>query len=271
MNTKRSDLIQGSTAVWAVALATLLCGTAAVAQEKSAADQLAEGESENPHDASSKDKKAKRPTSSKAEVQRELDKAEEGNPHSADNRDDMPSSKGATREEIDEAELGNPHSVDTKDRTTPADVIEMLHASNVSGIESGLLAQAKGSARFARFGKTVATDRQAADGKLAEAADEIGVDLRGQPKDARARAMQKTGDKLRQRLASLEGDAFDRAFARAMAEQHQRDIRLVHIAHVDCAPKAYCDVLASVLPRLQADEEAARALLEPVAQGRRAP
>jgi predicted outer membrane protein len=271
MNTKQSDLIRGSAAVWAVALAAFLCGTAAVAQQTSAADSLAEGESENPHDVRSKDKKAKPSTGSKADMERELDAAEEGNPHSADNRAEMPTPGTATREEVDEAEIGNPHSVDGKDRTTPADVIEMLHASNVSGIEIGLLAQAKGSPRFATFGKTVATDRQAADTKLAAIAEEVGVQLSGTPEDPRAQRMQKNGDKLRERLASLDGDAFDRAFARGMAEQHRRDVRLVQIARATCEQKAYCAVLGKVLPRLQADAETARALLDPVAQGSRAP
>jgi len=89
---------------------------------------------------------------------------------------------------------------------------------NLAEVAVGKLAQQKGNSDAVRsFGQMLATDHAEANEKAMGAASTLGV----APPTAPARKQQAVYDKL----DKLSGEAFDRAFAKNMVDDHKKDIR----------------------------------------------
>jgi putative membrane protein len=251
-----------------VAVAAMLCGAAASAQSGSVDASTSGPESVNPHSVENKDREPAGAAS--PEEQRSLEKGEAEAPASVLNKD-APKPGRTTTGEVERAEEGNPHSVLAREQLSPQELIEVLHVSNLDEIAEGKIAQEKGSPRVAGYGLRLVTDHQALDAKLKEAAGQLGMKPADQPKSRMARKLMSDGKKMQAQVSQLSGPQFDRAFARGMADDHRKAIQLVQVARGTCNEAALCTVLDQTLPVLQAHERAARALERPMAQGRRGP
>jgi putative membrane protein len=141
------------------------------------------------------------------------------------------------------------------DQTTPADVsltVASLHVVNQMEIEAGRLAQEKGLAAEVRdFGGKLVREHRAADDKLLAYAKKRGLDL-----NAEAAAVQAQPDHAKMRLAmdrlsSLQGAAFDRAFATEMADGHRKTIDKVTTARATATDPELKSLLGELLPALE--------------------
>ena len=89
---------------------------------------------------------------------------------------------------------------------------------NLAEVAVGKLAQDKGKSDGVRsFGQMLATDHSAANQKATTVANTLGVTPPTEPN----KKQKTTYDKL----AKLSGDAFDREFAKAMVQDHKKDIK----------------------------------------------
>lgn len=89
---------------------------------------------------------------------------------------------------------------------------------NLAEVAVGKLAQEKGKSDGVRsFGQMLVTDHSAANQKATNVANTLGVTPPTEPN----KKQKATYDKL----AKLSGDAFDREFAKAMVNDHKKDIK----------------------------------------------
>jgi len=137
-----------------------------------------------------------------------------------------------------------------------ADVLGKLHQSNQKEIEMGKLATNNGqSQRVKDFGKMLVQDHTAADQQVADLAKREQIDLKAVT-PVTAGEMEKIPP----------GREFDTAFAKAMLDDHKRDIAMVKTALQGSSDEALKKLLGALLPTLQKHEQTARGILS--AQGR---
>jgi putative membrane protein len=199
------------------------------------------------------------------------------NPHSIQNKDrpTNTTTQSVTNKQLEKAEADNPHSVLNKDREqmsmrdwTPSRILGKLHHVNQEEIEAGKMAQSNGGARAQDFGRMLVDDHTKADRELTDLAKKLNVDLSAAPMH---KSPEKAQEKMKMRdtLASLRGDDFDKAFAKQMADGHEKVIALVRSWRSNCKEQDLCSFLDKTLPVLQKHLDAAHALQRPAAQGRR--
>ena len=248
-----------------LSLAAVLGAGSALAQT-AARDQA---ENANPHSTLNKDKPASDvpAATTKAETQA----AEAGNPHSTLNKDRA--APGAAKG-VEQAEQGNPHSVKNKDEMTEAGpataqaVLERMATADRGEVAVGKLAQQNGSARVQQAGQMLEKDHGASLAEVQALARKKGLSLSAAPVDPMAKHDSEEATELQDKLAKLHGADFDKAFAKAMIDDHRKDID--HLkkwqAYVD--DKDVSALIAKTLPVLEHHLSMAQSLRMPAAQGR---
>jgi predicted outer membrane protein len=269
-----------------------LCLAALVAAGSAWAQQSQSDNPQNPHSTTAKDKQGTDTPSSVTNGQ--VDQNEKVNPHHPDNRNTKPSGT-ATNEQIDAAERGQPHHVQNKDRdklgeagqtgtmagqtdqmadmdhdammknATPQMMLQRMHMSNLHEIEMGKIAEQNGSDRVKTYAKTLQQDHQDADKQVKALAQKKGVTLNDTPKNPQ---MQQHMDQDKQRFSSLKGQEFDRMFANRMSMEHRKVISMAQNYKQNCSDQDVCQLIDTLLPKLQQHQQMADQLKGPSAQGR---
>lgn len=245
--------------VMSLSLAALLGAGAAVAQNETA----------NPHSTANKD----RPAPGAAD-QAQQEGAEEANPHSTRNKDrTLPADADKSRD-LEEAEKDNPHSVKAGDRmkdegpVTAQAVLDRLATADRGEVAMGKLAQSNGSSRVQQYGQMLEQDHGTALGQVQDLAKKKNVTLGETPKDAMAKHEQKQSHEMHGKLAKLHGAEFDKAFAKAMIDDHKKDIEHLNKWKTAVNDPDVSSLIDQTLPVLQKHLDQAQQLRMPAAQGR---
>ena len=141
-----------------------------------------------------------------------------------------------------------------------ATVLGKLHHSNQMEIAMGRLAIQKGQANgVTSFGTMLVHDHTAADQQVVALAVREKIDLASVTP-----AVTMTGDKMA-KLRTLKGMAFDKAFARAMLEDHTQDVDEARAAKDRTPDAALRVLLASTIPTLEQHRDIAQRLVDTLA------
>jgi putative membrane protein len=136
--------------------------------------------------------------------------------------------------------------------TTPADVLNDLHAANGMEVHMGKLAEEKGSTAEARdYGKTLVKDHQDNDKQVTDLASKQGITLKTETPGLMDKMEMK-------KLKSQSGAEFDRAFAKNMIDDHKKDIAKMQSALKSQLPEDVRKLVADTLPTLQKHLELAQ-------------
>jgi putative membrane protein len=139
-----------------------------------------------------------------------------------------------------------------------ATVLGKLHHSNQMEVEMGKLAQEKGQSKDVKsFGKTLVTDHSAADKKVAALAKQQKIDL--------ATAMPPMKDDKMAPLKAAVGAEFDKAFARAMVEDHNKDVDEAKAARDATTDAKLKSLLTATIPVLEKHQATAKKLVDSLA------
>jgi putative membrane protein len=141
----------------------------------------------------------------------------------------------------------NPPQVNSSDRT----FLDKAAQGGLAQVQLGQLAEQKASSQAVKnFGQRMVTDHSQANEKLMGIASADGVTL-PTSLDAKDQA-------LYDRLSGLSGDAFDRAYMRAMVNDHKQDIVEFQRASQTAQDQAVRSFASMTLPTLQDHLHAAR-------------
>ena len=146
---------------------------------------------------------------------------------------------------------------------TPADVLSQIHETDQAEMEVGRLAEEKGSTASVRsFGKALAHDHSAADRKVTALAREMDVQLSPPAKPSSDLEKKQNHDgAVKEMLANVTGNTFDRDFLEAMSTDHKEDIaKLTDVMNSTTDPKIK-HLIAELLPKLKHHQEMAEKLL----------
>jgi putative membrane protein len=146
---------------------------------------------------------------------------------------------------------------------TPADVLSQIHETDQAEMEVGKLAEQKGSTAEVRdFGKTLERDHSTADRKVTAVARELNVQLSPPAKPSSDLEKKQNHDgAVKEMLANVSGNTFDRDFLEAMSKDHQHDIeKLTEVMNSTSDPKVK-ELIAELLPKLKHHQEMAEKLL----------
>lgn len=253
-------------ALASLSLAVLLGSGAAPAQTTPA-------ETDNPHDTANKDRPAPG-DADKAQAQ----KAEEANPHSTMHKD-RPTPGALDKEGAAEASTARPehpggrmghatHGAMMSGSASPEAVLDRLNAADQGEIEMGKLAQQNGSTRVQELGRMLEQDHSKSRQQVKDLAQKKGISLGDQPKDAMAQHEAGEARQMHDRLAKLQGQEFDRSFARAMADEHRKDIDQLRKWRKSVGDKEVAALIDETLPVLERHLSAAKELARPAAMGR---
>jgi putative membrane protein len=264
-------------------LAAVLAAGAAWAQQPQAPGD----NPTNPHSTKAKDKQSSGVSGSTTNSQ--VDQAEKPNPHSVEHNrsQDAKASGESNQANIDAAETQNPHSVDERTHqppsgamqgqtggmdheammknATPPMMLQTLHMSDLHEIEMAKMAEQNGSDRVKTYAQTLITDHTAADKQVKDLAKKKNVSLSDTPRNPQ---MKQRMDAANQHFSTLHGPQFDHAFANRMAMEHQRMITMAQSWRKNCSDQDVCNLIDTLLPKLQQHEQMANQLRAPAAQGR---
>jgi putative membrane protein len=139
-----------------------------------------------------------------------------------------------------------------------AAVLQKLHHANQMEIEMGKLAQEKGESKGVKaFGKALVKDHTAADKKVMALAKQQKVEL--------PETMPPMADDKMAKLKMASGAEFDRLFAQAMLEDHQKDVDECKTAHDAATDAKLKKLLASTIPVLEKHRDTAKKLVDSTA------
>jgi putative membrane protein len=140
------------------------------------------------------------------------------------------------------------------DPPTTAEVLGKLHQSNVKEIRMGKMASEQGQAKDVKsFGKKLMDDHNAADKKVAKLAKEENIDLAANTPAVGSDDMPAS-------------PGFDAAFARAMLEDHKKDVAATKTALEATQDKKLKSLLSALLPVLEKHEQIAQKLVDQYAK-----
>jgi putative membrane protein len=138
------------------------------------------------------------------------------------------------------------------------DVLATLHQANQNEIQAGKLAQQMGQSAAAKdYGTMLVTEHTAADQKLMAYA--TGKDIPLERSD-QARPQADQGRHMLEKLRTVEGGAFDRAFAVMMIDGHEQVLALVSSAQGKVSDPDLKALLGELAPTLKKHLQHARAL-----------
>lgn len=153
---------------------------------------------------------------------------------------------------------------------TPEQVLTAVHMINMMEIESGQLAQRKGSSeQVKKLGATLVKDHQAADKKVMALAKKQKIELPTGAAGAASGGAQGGGmaamaspqmRELRQemdRLRTLEGRAFDEQFATFQVRAHRQSIDMLTAARANVQDEQVRTLISELLPQLEKHEQQA--------------
>lgn len=145
------------------------------------------------------------------------------------------------------------------DASDTATVLRSLHHANQMSIELGRLAQYKGHANgVTTLGTTLVFEHSAADLQVVALAEREKIDLTAAMPPGEGRQDDKTMAKLR----TLKGMAFDRAFARAMLDDHTHELHEAKAARDRTDDGRLKALLLSLIPVLEQHREIAQRLVD---------
>ena len=256
-----------------LSLAALLGSGAALAQTDSR--EKAESAT-NPHSTLNKDQPASDvPAATTADtIKAETQKAEAANPHSTLNKDRTLPADGDQARDLEQAEKGNPHSVKNRDQMmdeVPASaqaVLERIATADRGEVALGKLAQENGSKRVQEAGAMLEKDHGSSLSEVQALAKKKSLTLSATPMDAMARHETEEARELQGKLAKLHGADFDKAFVKAMADDHRKDIEHLKKWQAAVGDKDVSALIAKTLPVLEHHLAMAQSLRMPAAQGR---
>lgn len=129
-----------------------------------------------------------------------------------------------------------------------------LHLINQHEIDAGNLAQERAqSDQVKNYGETLVTDHKELDRNVTSFAErnEITLPSAEEGSNAQLDKMQQKHQAMAERLKSLSGAQFDRAFATAMVQGHQQAVQLVRNAISQAQDEQFKSLLTDTLPVLQ--------------------
>jgi putative membrane protein len=140
-----------------------------------------------------------------------------------------------------------------KSATTVRNVLADLHKANQMEIKMGKMAKEMGQSEEVRsYGETLIKDHETADEQVKQVASAQGIQLTPPPaKKADAKAEDEKHDMIMEKLHKLSGAEFDKAFAAAMVQDHQKDIAKLKAAQSKLGDSQVKDLIAKVLPTLE--------------------
>jgi putative membrane protein len=142
-----------------------------------------------------------------------------------------------------------------------AAVLGKLHHANQMEVEMGKLAQQRGQAQAVKsFGKTLVSDHTAADRKVMAMAKAEKVDLA-----AHAPAMDEKTENRMDKVKATTGPEFDKAFAKAMLEDHKKDVEDAKAARDRTDDPKLRKLLAATVPVLEKHRDTAQKLVDSLA------
>jgi putative membrane protein len=146
---------------------------------------------------------------------------------------------------------------------TPADVLSQLHETDQTEMEVGRMAETKGSTAAVRsFGKVLEQDHSAADRKVTALAKELSVQLSPPAKPSGDLEKKQNHDgAVKEMLANVSGNTFDRDFLEAMSKDHKEDIQKLTEAMNSANDPKIKSLIAELLPKLKHHQEIADKLL----------
>jgi putative membrane protein len=146
---------------------------------------------------------------------------------------------------------------------TPADLLSQLHETDQTEMEVGRLAEQKGSTEGVRsFGKALKEDHSAADRKVTALARELGVQLAPPAKPSSDLEKKQNHDAaVKEMLANVSGNTFDRDFLEAMRKDHKEDIAKLTAAMNSTSDPKIKSLIAELLPKLKHHQVMAEKLL----------
>jgi putative membrane protein len=275
-----------------------ICLSALLAAGTASAQQQPVDNPSNPHSTTAKDKPSSDVSGSSTNQQ--VDQAEKPNPHHPQNKDTKPAGTASTQG-VDNAQRESPRHPENKDRdsmgssasssqtsagqttamadkdqmadmdhdmmknATPQQQLQKLHMSNLHEIEMGKMAEQNGSDKIKSYAKTLQTDHQDADKQVKSLAQKKNITLSDTPKNPE---MQQKMEQAKQRFSSMKGPEFDRAFANRMSMEHKRMISMAQSWKQNCKDQEVCNLIDTLIPKLQQHEQMANQLRGPTAQGR---
>jgi putative membrane protein len=144
------------------------------------------------------------------------------------------------------------------DVTDTAAVLRSLHRSNQMEIEMGRLAQYQGHANgVTTLATTVVLEHTQADQQVAALAEREKIDL-----TAAAPAAAMKDDKAMAKLSRLKGMAFDKAFARAMLDDHTHALHEARAALDRTTDTRLKLLLLSLIPVIEQHRDIAQRLVD---------
>jgi putative membrane protein len=146
---------------------------------------------------------------------------------------------------------------------TPADVLSQLHETDQTEIEVGRMAAKKGSTQDIRdFGKALEQDHSAADREVTALARKLSVELSPPAKPSSELEKKQNHDgAVKEMLANVSGNTFDRDFLEAMQKDHESDIAKLTEAMNSTSDPRIKNLIAQLLPNLKHHQEMAEKLL----------
>ena len=148
---------------------------------------------------------------------------------------------------------------------TPQIILQKLHMANLEEIEMGKLAEQNGTDRVKAYAKTLQTDHAAADRQVKDLAQKKNITLSDTPKNPE---MQKKMDEARNRLSNMKGAEFDRTFANRMSMGHKKLISMAQGWRQNCKDQDVCNLIDTLMPKLQQHAQMADQLKGPAPMGR---
>ena len=129
-------------------------------------------------------------------------------------------------------------------------------------IQAGKLAQEKASSKAVKdYGKTLVKDHQESDKKVLATAKQLKVEL---PKD-----MPPMKDPMMEKAMAASGPEFDRTFAEAMLEDHNRDIQKTSEARDSTTNPQLKKLLTGIVPTLEKHRDMAQKLVDTSGTGQK--
>ncbi len=107
---------------------------------------------------------------------------------------------------------------------TVSAVLERLYVADKGEINMGKLAQTNGGTRSQEYGRMLEKDHQMLLEQVQQLAQQKNVTLTDQPKDKDAGKQMKESAKVHEKLSKKQGADFDKDFAKAMVDDHKKDI-----------------------------------------------
>jgi putative membrane protein len=138
-------------------------------------------------------------------------------------------------------------------------VLQQLHVADQGEVQMGKLAQRNGGPAVQEYGRMLVTDHTEHDQKVQQLAQKKGVDLNNLT-DKDALHDQKESRETYQELLRKSGKDFDNAFARAMVEDHNKDIKHARAAASSADDNDLRALLNETIPTLEKHDQQAVSL-----------